>query len=188
MPYVKLWKDKLTIESLTKHHLGLGNRDTCIVARPRNWIRGGFNVCIPIEVQSPGSSRKLILRCAMPHKLAEARHSGSVDEKTACEVGTYVWMQERCPDIPIPHLYGFGFSDHRHVGVAQRSPMFLSPRTRCIVYTRGKPAVVHSHGTSSTAPILRRCQTPRPRQIPGPPLALHEPPNYPPPRYSLYAT
>jgi hypothetical protein len=27
----------------------------------------------------------------------------------------YAWMQHQCPDVRIPHLYGFGFSDHRHV-------------------------------------------------------------------------
>jgi hypothetical protein len=56
-----------------------------------------------------------MLRCALPYKLAEHRYPGIVDEKTACEVGAYVWMQEKCPDIPIPRLHGFGFSDYRRV-------------------------------------------------------------------------
>jgi hypothetical protein len=55
------------------------------------------------------------MRCPMPHKLAEARYPGTVDEKLSCEVGTYAWMQETSPDVPIPHLFGFGFSDGRHV-------------------------------------------------------------------------
>ncbi len=55
-----------------KHHLGLGGRDTCTVAKPLQWKRGSFNVCVPVEVRSPGSCRKLVLRCAMRHKLAEA--------------------------------------------------------------------------------------------------------------------
>ena len=115
--YQQLWREKCTIQALIKHHLGLDERDVCIVARPREWLRGNFNICIPIEVksQSPGSCRKVILRCPMPYKLADGRNPGSVDEKMSCEVGTYAWMQERCPDIRIPHLYGFGFPDHRHV-------------------------------------------------------------------------
>jgi hypothetical protein len=32
--------------------------------------------------------------------------SGTVDEKLGCEIGTYTWMQDWCPDIYIPHLYG----------------------------------------------------------------------------------
>jgi len=50
-----------------------------------------------------------MMRFPMPHKLAEARYPGTVDEKLSCEVGTYVWMQENFPDIPIPHLVVFGY-------------------------------------------------------------------------------
>jgi hypothetical protein len=120
--YVALWKARPTLEALTRHHLSLSSRAICTVARPIDWIRGDFNVCIPVEVQSTGSCRKFMIRCAMPHKLAEAKHPGTVNEKVACEVGMYVWMQEKCRDIPIPRLYGFGFSDHRHVRTIQCSP------------------------------------------------------------------
>jgi hypothetical protein len=51
----------------------------------------------------------------MPHKLAENRYPGTIDEKLGCEVGTYAWIQRTCPDIRIPFLYGFGFSNQRHV-------------------------------------------------------------------------
>lgn len=138
--YQTLWRGRPAIEALTRHHLGLGARDLCIVARPHQWIRGGFNVCIPVEVQSPSLSRKLILRCAMPHKLAEAGSPGTVDEKVACEVGTYAWMQASCTEIPIPRLYGFGFSDHRHVRIPTTLPLLTlpsqsSPKGRHVVYT-----------------------------------------------------
>jgi hypothetical protein len=42
-------------------------------------------------------------------------YPGTVDEKLSSEAGTYVWMQDRCPDVRIPQLYGFGFSDRRYV-------------------------------------------------------------------------
>jgi len=113
--YKQLWQERCTIEDLTKHHLSLINQDVCIVAHPSHWIRGSFNICIPIDVQSPNLCRKLMLRCAMPYKLAEVQNPGSVNEKMEGEVGAYIWMQENCPDICIPYLYGFGFSDHRHV-------------------------------------------------------------------------
>ena len=51
----------------------------------------------------------------MPYKLAEAQNPGSVNKKMGSEVGAYIWVQEKCPDIRIPYLYGFGFSDHPHV-------------------------------------------------------------------------
>jgi len=112
--YQLLWDQRQTIQALVKHHLRLSNRDICIVTTKDQWIRGSFNICIPIEVQSTRFHKKLIFRCPMPHKL-EAKYPGTVDEKLSSEVGTYAWIQHQCPDIRIPHLYGFGFSDHRHV-------------------------------------------------------------------------
>ncbi|KAL2174969.1 uncharacterized protein P884DRAFT_207378 [Thermothelomyces heterothallicus CBS 202.75] len=109
-----LWRHRKSIEALTRHHLGLGKHDTCDVLERRHWIRGGFNICVLLKITSPGrQERKVVFRCAMPHKLAEARYPGTVDEKLGCEVGAYVFMQENCPHIRIPHLYGFGFSDGR---------------------------------------------------------------------------
>lgn len=113
--YDYLWKQRSSIEALTAHHLCLSKHDTCRVLDQHAWIRGSFNVCIPVEVKSGSASCKVIVRCPMPHKLAEARYPGTVDEKLGCEVGTYLWMQDNCPDVPIPHLFGFGFSDGRHV-------------------------------------------------------------------------
>lgn len=120
-----LWAARSTVEALAKHHLGLAARDDgccCTVASPDAWIRGAFDLAVPVEVRSPGdlAPRKLVLRCAVPppHGMAESRHhpgSSSVDERMGCEVATHVWMQEKCPDIRIPHLYGFGFLGGRQV-------------------------------------------------------------------------
>jgi len=113
--YQSLWNQRQTIQALVRHHLRLSNRDACIVNAKDQWIRGSFNVCIPIEIHSTRGDKKLIFRCPMPHKLAEVKYPGTVDEKMSSEVGTYVWMQQQCLDIRIPHLYGFGFSHHQHV-------------------------------------------------------------------------
>lgn len=72
-------------------------------------------MCVLLDVRSGGQSRKVMFRCAMPHNLAEAKYSGTMDEMLGCEVGAYVWMQEKCPDVRIYHLYSFGFSDGSHV-------------------------------------------------------------------------
>lgn len=133
--YTTLWKEKETIEALTKHHLDLGVRDSCCVGFPKFWIRGAFNVCIPVKVKSSGTDdRKVFFRCAMPHKLAEAENPGTMDEKVACEVASYVWMQEKCPDIRIPLLYGFGFSDGRYVSALRQLHLQLSHSARGLVY------------------------------------------------------
>lgn len=119
-----LWQQRHSIEALTRQHLGLRKHDTCSVLERHTWIRGGFNVCVLVDVESERrkQSRKVVFRCAMPHKLAEAQYPGTVDEKVSSEVGAYAWMQEQCPDVRIPHLYGFGFSDGRHVSLTSISP------------------------------------------------------------------
>jgi hypothetical protein len=48
--YDLLWDQRQTIQALVRHHLRLTNRDTYIVDAKARWIRGSFNVCIPIEV------------------------------------------------------------------------------------------------------------------------------------------
>ncbi|CZT13271.1 hypothetical protein WAI453_005405 [Rhynchosporium graminicola] len=134
--YNKLWAERDVMRVVVKHHLGLSDKSICTIADQHDWMRGFFNVCIPVEVQSPDSfhKQKLILRCAMPHKLAEAYNPGSVDEKMGCEVGAYAWIQERCPEIRIPHLYGFAFSNQRHFTHEAHLPL----HTRAASYLRRK--------------------------------------------------
>jgi len=112
---VTLWEKRDTIRALTRHHLRLGCYDACTVVPTSQWSRGRFNVCIPVEVRSVNFSGRVMFRCPMPHQLAEEKYPGTVDEKMGCEVGMYAWMQGKCSDVRIPSLYGFGFSDHRHV-------------------------------------------------------------------------
>ncbi|KAH8595366.1 hypothetical protein B0O99DRAFT_512161, partial [Bisporella sp. PMI_857] len=114
-----------TIQVLAKHHLRLGNRATRIVKAQDQWIRGSFNVYITVEVRSARFHKELIFRCPMPRKLAEAKYSGIVDEKLSPEVGMYVWMQDQCPNIRIPRLYGFGLSDHHHFVHEQPRPFYF---------------------------------------------------------------
>ncbi|TVY80836.1 hypothetical protein LSUE1_G004210 [Lachnellula suecica] len=120
--FQELWEQQAMIRALVRHHLSLRDEDVCIIED--QWIRGNFNVCIPVQVRSASFNKKLMFRCPMPHKLAEARYPGTVDEKLSSEVGTYIWMQEHCLDIPIPQLYGFGFSDNRHFIHEQRMPFY----------------------------------------------------------------
>ncbi|OBT60084.1 hypothetical protein VE03_10364 [Pseudogymnoascus sp. 23342-1-I1] len=110
----KLWEQRREIEALAEHHLGMGSEPSYTVLEQRTWIQGGFNICVPIEAKFGNFCKKLIFRYPMPHKLAEAVYPGTIDEKLSCEVGAYMWMQDNCSDIRIPHLYGFGFSKDRH--------------------------------------------------------------------------
>lgn len=113
--YQAIWEQKESVEALVKHHMALGSQETCTLLSRDHWIRGSFNVCAMVQVQSSG--QKVVFRCPMPHKLAEARYPGSVDEKSSCEVGAYAWVEEHCPEIRTPHLFGFGFLDGQHVSL-----------------------------------------------------------------------
>lgn len=111
----RLWDQRESIEAVVRHHLHLNRDDVCAVLPPESWIQGGFNICVLVEVNSGGFAKRLVFRCPMPHKLAEDRYPGTIDEKVRCEVATYVWMQEYCADIRIPGLLAFGFRDGSHV-------------------------------------------------------------------------
>jgi hypothetical protein len=75
-------------------------------------------VCIPVEVRSAGFNQKLIFRCPMPHKLAEATYPGTINvlcssRQSGC-LGAYVYLNkaihpdyclilaflQRCPPCP----------------------------------------------------------------------------------------
>ncbi|KAI0505923.1 hypothetical protein F5B22DRAFT_639554 [Xylaria bambusicola] len=112
--YQELWAQRDSIEALVKHHLALNRRDMCCVLPSYHWIRGSFNVCVFVEVMLGNLARKVIFRCPMPHKLAETRYPGSIDEKLGSKVGAHVWIEENCSEIRSPHLFGFGMMDGLH--------------------------------------------------------------------------
>jgi hypothetical protein len=112
-----LLESKREIELLTAHHLGLSKGQDCLMLGQQDWICGRFNVCIPVVVNGLDGRpyQKVLRRCPMAHMLAEAVYPGTVDEKMSCEVATYAYIQDNCPEVPIAHLFGFGFPDGRKV-------------------------------------------------------------------------
>ncbi|RDA87045.1 hypothetical protein CP532_3233 [Ophiocordyceps camponoti-leonardi (nom. inval.)] len=121
-----LWGQKESIEAVVRHQLGLRRDEACAVLPVDSWIRGGFNICILVQVNSScGLGRRLVFRCPMPHKLAEDDNPGTVDEKVGCEVAAYVWMQEFCPDVRIPKLYAFGLCDGQQFTHVSKRPYFI---------------------------------------------------------------
>jgi len=154
--YRQLQGQREVMAALVQHHLNLSplHGRTIIVAGRENWVRGGFNVCIPVKVVPPPSSSSvakqiLLIRCPLPYKLAEARYPGTVDEKLRSEVGAYAWMQEHCPDVRIPHLYGFGFSTQRQVIILYFNFLFLG----CSVTHLRRYSAPNLH-TNLTAPSI----------------------------------
>lgn len=102
------------MKSVVAHHLNLGSANVCHIARIEDWFRGSFNVCIPITIEEWERRRQLgnrvVLRFPLPYRVGEDFRPGNGDEKIQCEAGSYAWLQQNCPDIPIPRMYGFALS------------------------------------------------------------------------------
>ncbi|QYT04966.1 hypothetical protein H0G86_011868 [Trichoderma simmonsii] len=119
----RLYQHQDQIEALIRHHLQLHNEEITIAPIEKS-MYGTFNFCIPIHVKYSHTYQSFMFRCPMPQKLAEAQYAGTVNEKMGCEVGAYVWMQEKCPNIRIPYLYGFGFADGRYYTHETQRPWY----------------------------------------------------------------
>ncbi|KAL2810933.1 hypothetical protein BDW59DRAFT_177109 [Aspergillus cavernicola] len=99
------------IQAIVAYHLNL-SVNACQVADSGDWLHGSCNVCIPVTISGlnptlqPGN--RVLVRFPLPYRVGESSKPGNSDEKVRCEAGTYAWLEENCPDIPIPRLYGFG--------------------------------------------------------------------------------
>ncbi|KAL2786374.1 hypothetical protein BJX66DRAFT_328625 [Aspergillus keveii] len=62
-------------------------------------MHGSFNVCIPVKFIGRPS---VLFRVPLPYRVGETNHPGNAYEKIRCELGTYAWLKETCPDVPIP--------------------------------------------------------------------------------------
>ena len=111
---------------LVASHLNI-DRKTCTLSEVGEWRHGSFNFSIPIYVNWKGRTR-LILRVPLPYKVGESRYPGNIDEKLRCEAATYIYIQEHCPDVPIPKLWGFGFTDGSNVSQPPSFHTMNSPK------------------------------------------------------------
>lgn len=119
------------IEAIVSYHLSLNGTGSCSLAPIEQWIHGSFNICLPVYLKNwkKRPERRVMIRFPLPYKVGEETFPGNADEKLRCEAATYIWIQENCPDIPIPRLLGFAFRGNqcvRHVNHGIRSLM-----TRC---------------------------------------------------------
>ncbi|KAG8405324.1 hypothetical protein J3458_021987 [Metarhizium acridum] len=96
---------KAEIESMICYQLGV---DWCHLCTVETWKSGSFNVVIPVLLHH---RETVFLRIPLPYKTGEGNAPGNSDEKLRTEVATYIWLEENCPDVPIPTLHAFGFPD-----------------------------------------------------------------------------
>ncbi|EPE05303.1 phosphotransferase enzyme family protein [Ophiostoma piceae UAMH 11346] len=117
--YMRLWEHKPAVSTLVAAHMGV-SLEHIEMAHPSAWKRGSFNLVVPMLVnqslqKDPGQNsdqnsqnpEQVLLRVPVPAKVGEEHHPGSVADKLRCEAASYIWMQQHCPEVRIPHLYGF---------------------------------------------------------------------------------
>ena len=102
------------IENIASFHLGLDSSDICKTGEVSKWLHGSFNVCIPLYVNKPNQSppKRAPIRFPLPYKIGELKYPGNADEKLRA---TFIWVQEHCPEISKPQLWGFGLVGGRSV-------------------------------------------------------------------------
>lgn len=102
------------MKRVVAQHLGLKSTKVCHVADIDDWYCGSFNVCIPVTISDWKDRQQLgndvLIRFPLPYRVGEEFRPGNGDEKIQCEAGAYAWLEENCPDVPIPQLYGFAMS------------------------------------------------------------------------------
>jgi hypothetical protein len=105
------------VEILVAHHLGVPS-DKCHASDIDDWMHGSFNLCVPVTVEEFG---RVIIRFPLPYRVGDGFSPGNCDEKVRCEAGTYAWLQQECPTIPIPRLYGFGLATGQCVRIYKKN-------------------------------------------------------------------
>lgn len=115
--FVFLYSHRNDIAALVSDHLGPGQSIQCRLGEVKEWIHGSFNVCIPVYVDNwtKCSAKRVLIRFPLPYKVGESTYPGNSDEKLRCEAATFVWIRQRCRDIPLPRLWGFGFAGGQSV-------------------------------------------------------------------------
>ncbi|KAI9799422.1 MAG: hypothetical protein M1825_004522 [Sarcosagium campestre] len=122
--FVHLLSHSSDIEAVVAHHLG-SKPDSCRIGEVKEWMAGSFNVCVPVYVGDKRAGprvRRVLIRFPLPYKVRESEHAGNADEKLRCEAATFLWIREHCPHVPIPDLWGFGFSRGQSFTVLENAP------------------------------------------------------------------
>ncbi|EER39373.1 conserved hypothetical protein [Histoplasma capsulatum H143] len=121
-----LYRHSALVEQLAAHHLGISPKE-CEVAG--GWFHGSYNICVPISVRG---RRQMLMRFPILHRVGESFRPGNSDEKIRYEAGTYTWLNENCPSVPVPKLYGFALSTGQSYTAAEK----LAWLPRCFHHIR----------------------------------------------------
>ncbi|KAH8719924.1 hypothetical protein HC256_000332 [Beauveria bassiana] len=130
--YRRIEGHRVLLAEVVAHHLGIKTADVDISPQ-EYWRHGSFNLCVPVGFRidysaQPHVPKHVLIRFPLPYRVGEAEKLGNSDEKLNCEAATYAWLQENCPSIPIPRLYGFGLSTNQRFTHLE----FLPRWSRCL--------------------------------------------------------
>lgn len=115
--YYLIYEHRDLIQRRVALHLGLRSASACRIEDPKTWRHGTFNFCVPVTVDN---ERRVLIRFPLPYRIGDKACPGNSDEKLRCEAATYAWMQQKCPGVQVPSLYGFALS----TGQSVRDPEF----------------------------------------------------------------
>lgn len=129
----RVFRHQNWIQATVAHHLNVSAQD-CDVSL-KDSLYGSFNLCIPVTVKKwkgkRQSGNRLMFRLPLPYRVGDAFRPGNGDEKVRCEAGTYAWLEENCPDVPIPRFYGFGVSTGETVSILSFWCYIYNIRNEC---------------------------------------------------------
>ena len=111
-----LYNSRDLIAAAVAQHMSASQPPICRLSGPEKWMSGSYNVCIPAEL-SYGRYQRLIVRIPLPHKVGEFNFPGNTDEKLSVEAATYAFIEDNCPRVPIPRLFGYALSNGERVSV-----------------------------------------------------------------------
>ncbi|PLB43859.1 hypothetical protein P170DRAFT_369672, partial [Aspergillus steynii IBT 23096] len=122
--YLLMQRD--TIEDVVSFHPGLKSKQICRIGEVREWIAGSFNVCIPVYIShwTKATAKRVLIRFPLPYKVGEVECPGNAEEKLRSEAATFIWIQENCPLVPTPNLWGFGFANGQSFTAVGRVSFF----------------------------------------------------------------
>ncbi|KKZ68476.1 hypothetical protein EMCG_05935 [[Emmonsia] crescens] len=112
----QLYDNKTLLEQLVAHHLSISPKECKVVGK---LLFGSYNICISISIHG---HKRMMMRFPILHRVGEFFRPGNADEKIRCEAGTYTWLNENCPSVPVPKLYGFALSTGQTYTAAENLP------------------------------------------------------------------
>ncbi|KAL5336617.1 hypothetical protein BJX70DRAFT_271919 [Aspergillus crustosus] len=111
------------IERIVSYHLGLSRKQECRIGEVKEWIAGGFNICIPVYFnKGKAATERVLIRFPLPYKIGESQYPGNADEKLRAEAATFIWIKDKRLPVPIPRLRGFGFASGQQYTAIEDRP------------------------------------------------------------------